>query len=185
MENTRQLQWDLVSLGYGNIMGNIDGIKGAKTIKAVRKLQEIRKLKVDGIPGVQTQKEIKALKKQAGFIGTRNFDIDEFRSPDTGTLPKNGMDAQLILKLEWLRWRCGNRPVTITSGYRTDPFNKQIGGYKWSNHVKGEAADIKISGVSPKKVQEEADRLFDGVGRYTTFTHVDVTKPGVRFTGKY
>ena len=180
-----QLQQDLISLGYGSMVGDVDGIVGAKTIKAIRYLQADHNLEVDGIAGKKTKGKIVSLKRLAGKRGTRNFDIDEFRSPDDRSLPKKGMNAQLLLKLEWLRYRCGNRPVIVTSGYRTDPFNKKIGGYLWSNHLKGEAADVKIIGISPKKVQEEADRLFDGVGRYTTFTHVDVTKPGVKFTGKY
>lgn len=33
-------------------------------------------------------------------------------------------------------------PLTITSGYRCSRLNKEIGGSKTSQHVKGEAADI-------------------------------------------
>lgn len=48
--------------------------------------------------------------------------------------------------LEKIRSHFG-KPVTINSGFRCIKLNKAIGGSKTSQHVKGEAADIEISGV--------------------------------------
>lgn len=179
------LQQNLVELGYGDIVGSIDGIVGANTINGVRQLQEDKGLVVDGIPGTKTRSAIYQWKKSAGKIGTRNFKIDEFRSPDDGSLPKNGMDSKLLLSLELLRWKLGGKPVVINSGYRTKAFNKQVGGIWNSNHLKGEAADIKVIGVSPKTVQMYAEQIFNGVGRYKNFTHVDTNYRKVHFVGKY
>lgn len=36
------------------------------------------------------------------------------------------------------------RPIVITSGYRTDTINRIVGGVPGSNHTKGYAADITI-----------------------------------------
>ena len=46
------------------------------------------------------------------------------------------------------------RPVTVNSGFRGKKLNKAIGGSKFSQHCKGEAADIEIPGVSNPEVAE-------------------------------
>jgi len=39
------------------------------------------------------------------------------------------------------------RPVIVTSGYRSPQLNKAIGGSQTSQHSKGEAADFTVSGI--------------------------------------
>lgn len=180
-----QLQKDLIMLGYGDLVGEMDGIVGEKTKEAVKALQKARHLTVDGIAGKFTQGEINLLKKNAGKIGTKNFTIYEFRSPDNLSLPGNGMAADLLLKLELLRWKLGGKPVHINSGFRTKDFNKRIGGYLYSNHLTGQAADIRVVGVEPDRVYKVALDIFEGVGKYKNFTHVDVDQKKVKFVGKY
>lgn len=184
------LQMNLVRLGYGDIVGKIDGINGKKTKDGVKKFQENRRLIIDGIAGKQTNKEIEYMKKNAGFLGTRNFSINEFRCPDKNSLPTGGMDRELILDLELLRWKLGNKSVRVNSGYRTPAFNKRIGGIADSNHLTGKAADIKVIGVSASEVHKMALDIFSGVGKYKNFTHVDTfidsrTGKGQRYTGGY
>jgi hypothetical protein len=43
-------------------------------------------------------------------------------------------------------------PVRVTSGYRAEEFNAAIGGAASSQHVLGEAADIKVPGTSSEEV---------------------------------
>jgi uncharacterized protein YcbK (DUF882 family) len=53
-------------------------------------------------------------------------------------------------------------------------------------HLYGMAADIKLSGVSPKKVAEYAEKLLPGrggIGIYDTFTHIDVRATKARWKG--
>lgn len=51
-------------------------------------------------------------------------------------------------------------PITVTSGFRCLKLNTSIGGSKTSQHMKGQAADIK--GYDNKKLFEEAKKLnFD------------------------
>lgn len=50
------------------------------------------------------------------------------------------------------------RPVSITSGYRSAAVNQAIGGADASQHMLGEAADIKVSGLS---AIELARRAYD------------------------
>jgi len=40
------------------------------------------------------------------------------------------------------------KPVVVTSGYRSPALNRAVGGSKSSQHVKGEAADFTVPGVS-------------------------------------
>lgn len=44
------------------------------------------------------------------------------------------------------------RPVRINSGYRSPALNKRIGGSKYSQHMKGQAADFTIPGIPEKDV---------------------------------
>lgn len=45
-----------------------------------------------------------------------------------------------------------NRPITINSGYRCSPLNKAVKGVRTSQHLKGEAADIEMKGVSNREI---------------------------------
>lgn len=66
-------------------------------------------------------------------------------------------------------------PVIINSAYRTHAHNAAVGGAEDSRHVYGMAADIDVQGVPPATVADWADAVgVGGVGRYDTFTHLDV-----------
>ena len=45
-----------------------------------------------------------------------------------------------------------DRPVIVTSGYRSPELNRAIGGSSTSQHCKGEAADFTVAGVSNLEV---------------------------------
>lgn len=189
--NTLTLQRNLINLGFGQLLGKYgaDGKIGNMTRNAVKEFQKWynktynKKIKVDGIPGPQTYAAIRQATKDAGKNGTRNFNINEFRCKGSGKLPTNGMDNQLLLKLEELRYRLGNKPVVINSGYRTPSHNKKVGGASGSQHLYGKAADIAVRGVNAHRVYQEANKVFanGGVGKYTTFTHVDTRGYKARF----
>lgn len=49
--------------------------------------------------------------------------------------------------LEPLRQHAG-KPVIISSGYRCPTLNRLVGGAKTSQHMKGEAADIRINSLA-------------------------------------
>ena len=94
---------------------------------------------------------------------------------------KDGSDTiliaeELVTLLQQIRYHFG-AAVTITSAYRTPAYNQQVGGVSNSQHTKGTAADIVVSGASPEEVAQYAEYLRPdtcGIGLYTTFTHVDV-----------
>ena len=86
------------------------------------------------------------------------------------------IDPELVIRLEAARSYFG-LPITIHSGCRCPKHNAAVKGVKNSQHVQGIAADVVIKGISPNMVaQYFSDRFPDagGLGRYDTFTHVDV-----------
>ena len=111
-----------------------------------------------------------------------NFRVREFACTD-GSDPVF-IDSDLVNVLQKIRSHFG-KSVTITSAYRTPTHNKSVGGTTYSQHLYGKAADIKISGVTPKKVADYAETLLDkgGIGIYNTFTHIDVRSTKSRWQG--
>ena len=114
---------------------------------------------------------------------SKNFRVREFRCKDD-TDPIF-IDSDLVDVLQKVRDHFG-KAVTITSAFRTASHNKKVGGATYSQHLYGKAADIKVSGVAPSKVAEYVETLMPntgGIGRYSTFTHVDVRATKSRWNG--
>lgn len=112
-----------------------------------------------------------------------NFRVKEFACTD-GSDPIF-IDSDLVNILQKIRTHFG-KSVTITSAYRTPGKNKAVGGTTYSQHLYGRAADIKVNGVSPKKVAAYAETLLKnkgGIGTYSTFTHIDVRTTKSRWKG--
>ena len=112
-----------------------------------------------------------------------NFRVKEFACSD-GSDPIF-VAPELVKVLQKIRTHFG-KTVTITSAYRTPTRNKAVGGTIYSQHQYGTAADIKVNGVSPKKVAQYAEKLLPnrgGIGTYSTFTHIDVRATKARWKG--
>jgi len=74
-----------------------------------------------------------------------------------------------------------NESVRITSGCRCAKYNKRIGGAKRSKHVQGRATDIQVANILPAKVANYLSAAYPrkyGIGRYSTFTHIDTRSGG-------
>jgi uncharacterized protein YcbK (DUF882 family) len=87
------------------------------------------------------------------------------------------VNPKLVELLNRIRESFG-RPVRIVSGRRCEKHNKECGGKKLSQHLLGNAADIQVKDIPAVEVQNYLMKHFDsdcrGLGRYKTFTHVDV-----------
>lgn len=113
---------------------------------------------------------------------TKNFSLEEFKCKDGSDIPNSALlnITELARNLEILRTAI-NKPITITSGYRSPKYNAKIGGVKDSQHLRGTAADIKVAGMTPKEVALVIEGLIEsgkmkqgGIGIYPTFTHYDI-----------
>lgn len=100
------------------------------------------------------------------------FNANEFKCHD-GT-PIFLLHPILLEWLDELRREFG--PTRINSGFRTGAYNEKIGGSSNSRHRYGLAADVDCVEVTdPESVASWAERKgFGGIGRYNTFTHLDV-----------
>mgnify|MGYP000464244299 FL=1 len=62
---------------------------------------------------------------------TEHFAESELACRCCGQLPTDGISMALLLGLERLRSRIGDRPINITSGYRC-PAHNRAGGGVWN-----------------------------------------------------
>lgn len=114
---------------------------------------------------------------------SKNFRVREFRCQDGSDVVF--IESDLVDILQKIRDHFG-KAVTITSAFRTASHNKKVGGATYSQHLYGTAADIKVSGVTASAVADYVETLMPnagGIGRYSTFTHVDVRKTKSRWNG--
>jgi uncharacterized protein YcbK (DUF882 family) len=125
---------------------------------------------------------------------TKNFNLSEFQCKCGCEMPdfvKKNVE-ELAKDLQVIRDKVGVG-FTPNSAYRCPKHNQIIGGVKTSQHLKGKAADIKIKGIEPSEVADLIEDLMKteaitkgGVGRYNSFTHVDIRGTNARwdFTNK-
>jgi len=95
------------------------------------------------------------------------------------------VDVKLIGILEELRAHF-NTPITVTSGVRCEKYNRKVGGGLTSRHLEGRAADVLLKGVTPDRVHHYLNERYSdrfGLGKYTTFTHIDSRTNKARWEG--
>ena len=81
--------------------------------------------------------------------------------------------------LDPARERLG-KPITVNSGYRCPLHNSRVGGVANSQHMRGEAADLRIDGnpeVLARVIVENGK--WDQMIIYPTFVHVSWKRQGV------
>ena len=110
-----------------------------------------------------------------------NFQVKEFACKDGSDIVL--VSPELVRVLQDARSHFG-APITINSAYRTAIYNEKAGGARESRHIRGMAADIAVKGVSPDKVYayfcEKYPHCY-GIGKYSTFTHIDVREEKARW----
>ena len=116
---------------------------------------------------------IKTYKRSDTVQLSKNFRLDEFKCK-CGKCDPILVDTVLVDWLQKLREHFG-RSVNVNSGYRCKAHNEspRVGGSPTSHHVKGMAADIRISGVTPEEVAKYAESIgIQRIGLYDNFVHI-------------
>ena len=145
--------------------GPLDGIPGPRTEAATKKFQTAYGLEADGICGTGTEKALKDA--VAGLIEPVGVNIDT--DPEEGDWWKNiryfrrsefackcggkycnGFPAEpqeaMVRIADKIRAHFG-APAHVVSGLRCPAHNKAVGGKANSQHMYGEACDIRVDGV--------------------------------------
>ena len=126
----------------------------------------------------------------------KHFTISEMLKSDTAIKQRLWNGANLEVEenlralvdevLDPLRERYG-KPIYVNSGYRCPKLNQLVNGAANSQHMKGEAADIRPVKSEKLKVKSELDELvriliengkFDQLIIYPTFLHVSWKRNG-------
>lgn len=117
---------------------------------------------------------------------SENFTVEEMTVSDIGA--RKGLDntpnatelANLMRTaalLEQVR-KLVNKPITVNSAFRSKAINDAVGSKDTSQHRIGCAADIKVSGMSPKQVVQaciDANIPFDQIiEEFGSWTHISV-----------
>lgn len=168
----KRLQMNLKYLGYYD--GEIDGIKGEKTLNAIKQFQADKGLTVDGIAGQKTIDCIRSIivADQQRFGVT----VDGVAGEETTNARLNYCDNILSdwddikhFKKSEFTCKCGcglnniqlgvvkiadevrehfGSPAIVTSGTRCEKHNKEVGGVINSRHLQGNAIDMYVQNVS-------------------------------------
>ena len=108
------------------------------------------------------------------------FKEKEFACKCCGQLPplaRENVKALVSEVLDPVREKLG-MPIVVNSGYRCEKHNKDVGGVRNSQHLRGEAADIHCADNERLKQLIIENGKFDQLITYPTFLHVSYKRTG-------
>ena len=103
------------------------------------------------------------------------------RGSATNGLPPGNLWLNIVPTLwvlDQLREETGD-PITLTSIYRNEEYNRAVGGVSNSQHKQNAAIDFQCKTMSPKQAFNRLKKMRDagtfrgGLGVYATFVHLD------------
>lgn len=115
---------------------------------------------------------------------SKYFTVGEFLNYDPRRIPKTedvkNRIIKLSIELDKIREEWGGG-IRVTSGYRPEPINRQVGGVRNSRHTYGDAVDIAPITGSIYKFQRFLDSNWFGAlgyGAKRGFVHLDIRNGG-------
>ena len=121
-----------------------------------------------------------------------HFSLDELTMSQTAA--RDGIDntpdatalsnlRTLVVALERVRSRLGNRPVSISSGYRSPALNAAVHGSTSSVHMQGLAADFIVPGVgtvlqTARAVADSGVAFDQIIYEFGRWVHLGLAAPG-------
>lgn len=185
-----QIQHLLAFLGYYS--GFVDGLWGTASITATERFQRDYGLMVDGIAGATTQKALRGavagtmtpVKSKDGFWAEiKHFSREEFKCKCGGKYC-DGYPAEMqeaVVRIADAAREHFRRPAHVVSGLRCKEWNRIQGGVATSQHMYGEAVDLRVDGVSAGELQAFVSKQPGCRYSYcinATNVHFDINKVG-------
>ena len=113
-------------------------------------------------------------KKDGNKNITPNIKIKELACHDGTDLIKE--DLVVVCLAQYVR-DVFNKPIIITSAYRTPYWNAHEGGTSESKHLISCALDVRMNGIQPQTIGNLVYSYgLNRVGVYTNFTHFDTDR---------
>lgn len=130
---------------------------------------------LDLVAGVHSYSLKESGSKRFLINGVRSsFLLKEFRCKDGSDSVL--LDSGLVELLQKVREHFG-KAVSVTSAYRTPSYNRSVNGATSFYHIKGQAADFTVTGISNREVAKFLQGIgAKGIGLYDYtggFVHVD------------
>ncbi|MFF8103144.1 D-Ala-D-Ala carboxypeptidase family metallohydrolase [Streptomyces sp. NPDC016640] len=169
--------------GYGSVLA-ADGAFGPATVAALKRFQSAYGLTADGVAGANTYNKLYAL--QDDDCTPVHFSYGELNrcnstwsggAVSAATAKANAL--RTMWKLEAMRHALGDRPLTVTSGFRSYACNDAVGGASSSRHLYGDGADLGAGPHSLCTLAKQARHhgfrgiLGPGYPGHDDHTHVD------------
>ena len=181
---TKQIQCLLVYLGYDP--GQIDGIDGKKTQAALAAFRADYGVGEDGLVGAVAGTIAKLDKPRSGswWDDIKHFRRDEFKCKCGGRYC-NGYPAEMqeaVVKIADAARAHFGKPAHVVSGLRCQKWNAHEGGVANSQHMYGEAIDLRVDGVDSETLRQFVASQPDHRYSYrinSTNVHFDIP-PGNR-----
>ena len=98
-------------------------------------------------------------------------------STSSGQAPRENVKALVCEVLDPVREKLA-MPIVVNSGYRCEKHNKDVGGVRNSQHLRGEAADVTCADLPRLKALIIENGKFDQLITYPTFLHVSYKRTG-------
>ena len=189
----KQIQHLLGYLGYYS--GIPDGIWGRLSEEATRAFQSRYGLEADGVFGPATQKRIlevigsgdaprqEETEGPSWWKDIRYFTRDEFKCKCGGRYC-NGYPAEMqeaVVKIADAARAHFGEPAHVVSGLRCQQWNAHEGGVANSQHMYGEAIDLRIDGVPAETLRQFVATQPGHRYSYcinSTNVHFDIPKTG-------